>query len=372
MKVSFDNNKLLFIFLTFCLLTWRIFLIIPLAVGYKYIAQIPHYIGKTPWSNFDGSHYLEIAAHGYIGYQQAFFPFFPLLINYSSKFMGHDLVHVSLFLTHGFFLIALFFFWKLMRLDYSQKTSIWIIIFVFVFPTAFYFASVYTESLFFALVISSLYFARKKQFLLACIIAGLASATRIVGLFIIIPLIIEIYNSIQLKKIHSEFIKSYLPLVIIPFGLIAYMIYLHVVYADPLMFMHVQPGFGAGRSGGEIILIPQVLWRYFKILMTVSHASLTFWVAILELASFIGSIIVLLFALRKKIRLSYILFSISLILFPSLSGTLSSIPRYIIIVFPLYIFFALLDIKIRIQLIIVFSTIQIILASLFLRGYFIS
>ena len=60
------------------------------------------------------------------------------------------------------------------------------------FPTSFFLNAVYTESLFLALSAGSLWALRVRQdLLLACLLAGLATATRNVGLFLLVPLALE-------------------------------------------------------------------------------------------------------------------------------------------------------------------------------------
>ena len=50
--------------------------------GYNNYISNPTFWG---WANFDGEHYLSIANIGYKGLEQAFFPIYPILINFFSK-----------------------------------------------------------------------------------------------------------------------------------------------------------------------------------------------------------------------------------------------------------------------------------------------
>lgn len=94
---------------------------------------------------------------------------------------------------------------------------------------------------------------------MAGVLAALASATKIVGIFLF-PILLW-----KLAKEEKKTVSKILSVLLSPLGLISYMFYLWKEYGDPLMFFHVQPFFGAHRSGEEMILSPQVIYRYLKI-----------------------------------------------------------------------------------------------------------
>lgn len=374
MNEYWQKHRQTIIFLLSSFLVWRIYLFIPLFLSSHFIPLRTGYIGATPWANFDGVHYLSIAHRNYLPFEQAFFPFFPLLIHVLSfLFLGNQLL-TSLVVVHLSLLIALVYFWKLIRIDENASVALWSVLFLLAFPTAFFLGSIYTESLFLALVFASLYYGRNKQFVLACALAGLASATRVVGIFLFVPLAYELYLALPHKKLSFfSLLKRATPLLLIPLGLFAYMIYLAFVYHDPLLFVHVQSAFGAGRSSGQIILLPQVLWRYAKIFLTVPLTNSDYWLAWFELISFCLITVLLFVAYKLKVRTSYLLFAFLVLFFPTLSGTLSSIPRYVLVCFTTFLVLGKIENKAWRYGIFAFSLlIQAVLAGLFLRGYFIA
>jgi Gpi18-like mannosyltransferase len=374
MNEYWQKHRQTIIFLLSAFITWRIYLFIPLFLSSFFIPQRTGYIGAIPWANFDGVHYLSIASRNYLPFEQAFFPFFPLLIRVLSFFLlGNELV-ASLIIVHGSLLIALVYFWKLLNIDYKPSVALWSVLFLLAFPTAFFLGSIYTESLFLALVFASLYYGRKKQFVLACLLAGLASATRVVGIFLFVPLAYELYLALpRTRRSFFSLLRHAIPLLLIPLGLFAYMIYLAFVYHDPLLFVHVQSAFGAGRSSGQIILLPQVLWRYVKIFLTVPLSNSDYWLAWFELLSFSVIAVLLFIAYKMKVRMSYLLFCFLVLFFPTLSGTLSSMPRYILVCFTTFLVLGKIkDTRLRSVLFAFSLVLQAILAGLFLRGYFIA
>ena len=165
----------------FSFIVWRVTLFLFLLLAVKFLPLQKNFLGggmgnylKAPWfwawSNFDGEHYISIAQRGYGFAEQAFFPLYPLLIKTIIQLFNKDLTTFTLvaFIISNFsFLVTLLGLYKLIKLDYKEKVARLSIILLLLFPTSFYFGSVYTESLFLAFVIWSFYFARKNKLLYA-------------------------------------------------------------------------------------------------------------------------------------------------------------------------------------------------------------
>lgn len=353
---------------------------IPLREGYNYVEIVV----KNPvffwnWANFDGIHYLDIARRGYGISQQAFFPLYPKLLNFLTPvFQNKDLLS-GIFISNFSFLIALYIFYKLIILDYSEKVADNSLVFLLVFPTSFFFGLVYSEGLFFLLTIACFYASRKEKWLLAGLLGLLAANARFIGIFLFPALICEWYGENKFKNLKLNLstslrarIKNFLPILLVPFGLLSYMRFLWLNFNDPLMFIHTQPFFGAGRTGGKIVLLYQVFYRYLKMILTTKFDPLylTVW---MELIVAVGFIILLVFSFSKKIRFSYLLFSIPAFLVPTLSGTFSSLPRYVLVLFPCFMCLGLIKNKIaRNSLLLLFFLFFVISAVLFFKGYWIA
>lgn len=325
---------------------------------------LPHFI----WSfgNFDGVHYLGIAQDGY-AYQftQVFFPLYPILIKiFSYAMLGNFLVS-GLVISNLVFFCGLLIFFKLIKEIYEERIAFWACLFLLAFPTSYYFGAIYTEGLFFLLVISSFYLFYKKKTLLASIIGSFASATRLTGLFLA--------PSLVLKR---EF-KSLIPILIIPLGFLIYVLYLKIEFNNPLYFLSAQTVFGQERLTAGVVLLPQVVWRYLKILAT-THG-LIFTNAVFELLSTIFALSLLLiafkqsFSAKKKIKIEWLVFSLIAILIPTLTGTFVSMPRYILIAFPMYIVLAQLkNLKIKLLILTVSTILLFVATTLFTQGYWVA
>lgn len=380
--------------IVFLFLIWRLLLFLPLTLadgfltnrsGYGY-TLLTYFLGPEskllshfllyPFGNFDGVYYLIIAAKGYT-VNAGFFPLFPLSISLVSSLFGPSVDRlpfdtaqycISITLVSLYFLTSLILMFKLIKLDYKKGIALSSIIFLLIFPTSFFYASIYSESLFLFLSLLTFYFARKKKWLIAGIFGALLSATRLVGIAILPSLLYEYF-----KEEKKRSIIKILSLFIAPFGLLGYMFYNLQKWGNPFYFIIAQGNFQNNREVDRIVLLPQTILRYFKIFVNVNPNIYEFWVAILELSFFVFSSILLFIAWKKRIRFSYILFGVLLITIPASSGTLSGIPRYILPIFPIFIALSLIKNKqFRITYSIMSVILLILLFALFSKGYFVA
>ena len=372
-----ELSKLLAFFVT-----WKVFLMtvgftatlvllykpsFPLADAILAPTGLPQWLYS--WANFDGVHYLTIAEKGYVGTGliQAFFPVFPYLLSTAPNTTTRIIFGLIVNTLLAFSLLLLFK--KLVEHDH-KKIGWLAVLALFLFPTAFFLHALYTEALFLLLVVSSFYMARQGKWWLAGMLAAIASATRIVGIALVPALLVEAWlQRPQLKQRAVPIMSAMIGTT----GLVAYMAYLWKTFGDPLFFLHVQEEFGSGRSE-SIIVYPQVVWRYIKILVTYRPFNLAYGAYVQE---FVVGLMGLLGVLLSwfKVRQSYVVFSFIAFLIPTLTGTFSSMPRYVLSSFVIFILIAqFLNGRRLLQvayftvstLLLVFNTI------LFIQGYWVA
>lgn len=384
-RMSFNSPifKVLLIFLT-----WRTFLLIVslfaihfIPLGYKdrFLGGGPINYAVAPqlfaWANFDGEHYLSIAIFGYKFLEQAFFPVYPLLISFFAKPGSADFLTslvnstiVGLIISNVSFVFSLIFLWELIKIDFSKKIAYLTIILMLVFPTAFYFGSLYNESLFLLLSVLSFYSARKGNFFLAGIFGAISSATRVFGVLLFPALLIE---GFQQRKSKREMLWIFL----IPLGLGAYMWYLNSTLGDPLAFYHFQKLVGEQHQPG-ITLLPQVYFRYIKMLATTSLQNPIFQTIVLEFFVGLAFFLLPIYGYIKKIRFSYLVYAMLSFLIPAAQGSFSSAPRYVLVLFPsflaLAIFWSNLSKLLKIILLSIFVISLVVETTLFIRGYWVA
>lgn len=324
---------------------------------------------QTIWAfvNFDGVHYIRIAQQAYSNqHTQAFFPAYPLVVRAVKEVINiipmderAPVILSALLVSNVSFFFGLVIFFKLTSKVYDRKIALWSTIFMLVFPTSFYFGAAYTEGIFFLMIISSFYLLEKKKILAASIIGSFASATRLIGIFMAPALMF--YQ----KK------SNLMPLLIVPIGFLLYVLFLQIKYDNPLYFLTAQDVFHQDRSTTKIVLLPQVFYRYIKILS--STQGLAFAIAALELVSTFFVLACLFVAWKMKMRAQWLIFSFFAVIVPTLTGTLVSMPRYIAIAFPIYIVLAhIKSTPAKITIALLFTAGLFITTILFAQGYWVA
>ena len=340
------------------------------------------------WANFDGVHYLTIIEHGYkgTGLIQAFFPLYPGLVVLDGLVGIHPIVSGQIISIAAFF--GAYVLWKkVLSTAYSPNISQFSRKMLLFFPTSFFFMAMYTESLFLLLVLGSFYFAQKKQWAWAVVCAALASSTKVVGIALVPALLVEYLEqrSISLRELLTQPAKIYKTLTFTDFtkmagillggtGLFLYMGYLYFEFKDPLYFFSVQSEFGGGRSE-SLVLLPQVVVRYLKILATVDWRSLAYLTYLQEFVFSCMAGAALVYGYIRKHKLSHLVFGFFVYTIPTLTGTFSSMPRYILVCVPFFIVLAqVLEKRPRLRMAwYVTSTILLVINTiLFIQGYWVA
>jgi hypothetical protein len=310
-------------------------------------------------SNFDGQHYLAIAAHGYQQFTEAFFPFYPLLIFTTAKLLHLPFIIAALIISHFSFVFALYVVWKLLELDVPKFSSDSLRIFqllcvtvIISFPTAQFYGATYNDSLFFFLATSSLFLGRSQKWFAASLCGGLATLTRLNGLALW-PFLFFEFLSVQTatekyfwqpawwlrnwRSLLKEMVSwKFLVMLLIPGAFLAYLFF-HQVFSGS---WYVVLGNMQIWQQDKVTLPPQVVWRYLKILILTSPNTYQYWVAFLELFSVSFYVSCLIYAWRK-IRFSYWVFIFTSILIPWLTGSFQGMPRYGLHLYPLFLIIAL-------------------------------
>ena len=314
------------------------------------------------WSHWDGEHYVELAIGGYLkppdNVSPAFFPLYPLLMRSFAELFGGPISQQTLsvwgpLLSLLFLPLALYFIYQIALDAFDERVARGAVVALAFFPTTFFLNAAYTESLFLALSAGSLWAVRvRRDLLLACVLAGLASATRNVGVFLVVPLMYEWLKDIETLRWRGV----YLPLA--PGGLLAYMGYLWVRFGDPLLFYSAQESWGrqatgpldtAGRAWESAVegagrLLDPGLWAHPALGEVVRHIAGAG--NLFNLAFFVFAVVVLLAGLRY-LPLSLTVYGLLLVTPATLFGTpespLMGTPRYVLVAFPIFIVLGLLS-----------------------------
>jgi Gpi18-like mannosyltransferase len=278
------------------------------------------------WGRWDAVHYLTIATTGYQGTEMAFFPLYPLLIRLVGDLVGNHLI-AGMLISNASFFFGLLFLYKLLEHEFERPVARRAIFYVSIFPTAIFFSAVYTESLFFMLTVASFYYMRSQRWWLAGAIGFLAALTRAEGLLLVVPFAIE-----WLARYRTEPLRGWRDAIagfLIPLGLGVYMAYLWVLRADPLYFSHAQAHWGRH---------PAMPWAsVMNSFEKMTHAASGQVVAnqALELG-FTALIITVLLVGWRRLRPSYTAYMALSVLVPMCTSSLMSMPRFALVLFPMF------------------------------------
>lgn len=291
------------------------------------------------WGRWDAEHYLRIAGHGYFGTEPAFFPLYPLLIWIVGAFTGSQLI-AGLIVSNVASFLALLYLYKLMEHEYNRHVAQRATFFVSIFPTAIFFSAVYAESLFLFLTVAAFYYMRERRWLLAGAFGFFAAMTRSEGILLAVPMLIE--WAIAAREGGREFfrywfddvVKPFVGMALVPLGLAAYMAYLWVINGDPLRFSHVQ------SHWGRYFAPPWVSFANTVHKIVTAHTTQTVANESLELGFTLLMVIVLAVGFRR-LRLSYVVYMALSVLIPMCTASLMSMPRFALVLFPMFALFGL-------------------------------
>lgn len=304
--------------------------------------------GLVRWDSF---WYTGIAGSGYSytpGAQStvAFFPLYPLSINLVTFGTGNAYI-AGLLVSNVAFIAALFMLYRLVRDSDGAPTAGRTVFYLAAAPTAFFFSALYSESLFLALAVACLWSARRGQWLWAGLFGALAAATRSTGVVLAAALAIEgLQQSGALSRVSSapltkRVISSWPAVVaaaIVPLGIVAYAGYLGVTLGNPWSFIEAQAAWGRGAGlDGILRLVPNTM-NELRIGSGMLAGQFSAATAIDLLFTLVAgaSLVVSVFTVRP----SYVVYALGTFLIPLASGTVLSMSRFSLVLFPCFIVLA--------------------------------
>lgn len=301
----------------------------------------------TSLASWDGGNFLEIADRGYNKESlTVFFPLYPLVISLVSKVLGVGSLFSAILINLISTYFSLLFLYKLIAREYTKSVAVKTLIFLLIFPFSFYLICVYSESLFLLTTVLSFYFFARNNLLLTLIASTLASLTRPVGFLIGTSLF---YESIISKKPHA------LIYLISIAGVIGYSVYLLNTFGDPLLFIQSE------KLWGRQLSLPGFgIWDSLYYLFKNGYDPQSFRILI-ELLFTVFGLGLILREFRRQ-RNQYVFYSLSCLIIPLITSTLLSLPRFLLVIFPIFVTIA--TIKSRIFLFI-YSLSALILLTIF-------
>jgi hypothetical protein len=297
------------------------------------------------WHQWDADWYINIARRGYAWHKgitspAAFFPLFPLLVRGAVEITHRSYDLCALVVSNLAFFGALLYLWRLTKNELGRDSAGRAILYVAAFPTALFFFAGYTESLFLFLTIASFYHLRQGDWIAAGVFGALASATRVTGVLLAIPFAYEYLaaREFSLRRVGRKIGG----LVLIPAGLLAFMLYLYAVTGDALAFTHSQVGW---QKVFTLRLWAGILESFRQILDVQPQASFFQAHNVLNLGVGLLFLVWSMYAARRLPRpygLYLLAFWLVTLTSPALAGgypvPLISLDRYVLALFPVFMY----------------------------------
>jgi Gpi18-like mannosyltransferase len=196
------------------------------------------------WNRWDTGHYVTIALTGYNPATEngAFFPLYPMIMRVLEPVLPGGMLASGLIVAWAACVAALTLIFRLTEDLLGTATAQRTTLYLMAFPFAFYLCAAYNESLFLALAAASLYCMRRQHWWLAGMWAGFASGTRQAGVLLAVAFVFEYLRrrDFQLSKVTANAAA----ILLVPVGLLAYVIYSAYKFNDPLKFVHIQAFWG--------------------------------------------------------------------------------------------------------------------------------
>ena len=170
----------------------------------------------APAARWDATWYLQIAQEGYAdATRAAFFPLYPFLARAVGTLFGSALVG-GMAVSFACAIAGLAVVHRLAVLELGEpaaRAAVWLLA---CYPAAFFLSAVYSESLFLLLSAGAVYAARTDRWWWAGALGGLASATRSAGVVLLVALALLWWASSERR------VRDLVPLGLVPLGLGAY------------------------------------------------------------------------------------------------------------------------------------------------------
>ena len=309
--------------------------------------------------------YARIATHGYT-YSTTrlssivFYPLFPGLIKAVAALTGNVYVAGMLIPTICLFGAVYFMSQWLTDRGMADKTAMSMAL-MLCFPFGFFWASMYTESLFLVLTLATFVFFERERYLLSSLCVFLAVLSRPTGLIIAPALALTIVFARRGRKRQltsaSALSLKWLPVLAGPFAYAVFSAYQWIAFGTPFASIRAEavPPFSRGlqHAVSDLLLRRHGFPPWYLMLMLV--IALTFLAATPMV--------------YRRFGAPYALFSVLTVLFPLASG-LTSMERYVLVDFP--VFAAVATIKFRwipVGIIVAGSYCLMMFMMLFVQGF---
>jgi len=299
------------------------------------VEEIFPYVGMKPaknivfalWQRFDANWYLKIAMRGYGNDgSTVYFPVYPMLIRILIFFM--DPVLAATLVSNLALIGVLALFYRLTATIADDAVARRAVIYFLLFPTAFFLTAAYTESLFLFFTLASFLTASRGGWGWSALWGALAALTRLQGVLVIVSLAYMLWRGMRDLPLRTKVLRS-APLFMIPIATVSFLAFTN------LSLLNAYQGILHAR-----FVLP---WDNILAALSLLFSGKGSIIDALNLVFTLG-LIAMMFAVWRKLPFEYTLYSLLMLTAPMLRMTttqpLVSMMRYALVIFPMFIVFA--------------------------------
>lgn len=338
----------------------------------------------TSWNQWDAQRFVDIAQSGYMNIKDTpFFPLMPLIIKGIALLFGNQgYIAIGMIISNTALLGTLFVLYQLATEALGETVGRRTLLYLCIFPTAFFFFASYNESLFLLITCGAFLAMRRQKWWLAGVLGLLAGLTRTAGIMLMLPFLYEVWINRPLPALSEERpglwrqiwqrVPQALPVLLMPLGVIGYCIFCWSRFGDPIAFATIQikwarvttwPWMGIFAAFDQLFHL-QPFGSFIE-----AHI-------LLDMAATFG-FLALTVVCWRKLRASYAIWVSLLVLYMLVSPALGqgdplqSIQRFVLEMFPGFIVLAALSLKhprLHYACLLAFPFLQAIMAALFVMN----
>ena len=288
-------------------------------------------------ASWDGIWYLRVVRSGYPRHVQAhvtynvpdaraaFFPAYPMLVRAVDKVLPGGDTTAALFTNFVLGAVAIFLLGVLARRLYGEQVAAKAMVLGAVFPGSFVLSFAYTEALLLVLAMACLYCLMLNRWLLAGLLAALATATRPNGLALVLACAVASVIAIRNERDWRSLAAPLLA----PIGFVAFQAWLGHHTGEAGVWFRVQnEAWGEGASYG-LTAVRKTFEAFARPLTSPTN--------ILTAASVLTMGLMLYFLYRKRLPLPMVAYSLGIFVLMLLPNTVTARPRFLYTAFPLFI-----------------------------------
>jgi hypothetical protein len=311
-----------------------------------YVLGQPNAFWDT-FARYDSGWYYGIASRGYAYLEGgrnnlAFFPLYPTLMGWGGRLLGGhqaDFYFAGVVISWVSFALAAMLLYRLALLDMPHPRAVRAVLYAGIFPAAYFFGVVYSESLFFLALIGTVLAIRERRWVWSAIAGAAMTATRVNGVMMVPALL---WLAWRANPPGRERRLGVLAAAGALAGIGSYCAYNYLLSGDPLAWYRSIQRWGyypGGNPGSSLLAIGNSLvTRPYQFLSTEAMAPYDTMNALSAAAAL--TIVPLVW---RRFGVGYAAIVLSGLALPLSSGQFEGLGRYTCVLFPLPLYLGSLD-----------------------------